>query len=831
MIDPGSTCSIINYPTYQELEKLGQKMTIYRSKIKAKTYNGSDIRLFGHTSIQSCFDTDGKYPSNHKVWITEEITANLLGVDFCHLFLKALYFDIPAVELNSKGVISYGLMNNDKEYPNVSKIVSINLKEPLFIPARSTYLYKHLAEPNSYFEKGTTFLPHKNTTKTELVFINTVCTQIEQSLPILIENQKDHPVTLNKCVLGYAVTDIQGDEDKIFAIHDCDEFTTRILNESSEFDSCFMLNTVVNTTQESNTQLSGPCLQYVDFKKRSIFESNMPIAHTISADRAMKKGFAESISKRYPELRHFCNSIHANINDILIFTDPKSGQIIYNLITKQRYFQKPTSDAIFNTLSEMKDHAIANNIRSIAMPKIACGFDKMNWEEVSKIIVDVFQHSGITIFVYVSGQEIKDMSALEVFDTENVSEIFEQIGSDIVKVCKNENEIATDFSNDAKNLCRPPLKEQFKKYRNKEHNDRLIAFLVNETFTQYSSIDKDNSSTLEKIETTIKFLSDFDFTQSDISDDEFADLIQMLIEDQDVYSHHKYDIGKTKHKFHIPLKKDATFKKQRPSKIPVHLRDKLDKLMDELIQAGIVRELNEKDDMNSWFVNPVIILPKKDYVKLVLDARYLNSITDTSNCSWPLEPLQVLMTRINGSYFTSSDLSCAYHQVPLTDEAQKLTSFIVGGRQYTYQVGFYGLKPLSNFFSKLMRYAFGPLIKEKKAITYIDDTLLQSQTKNEMFGTIREYHSLLRKVNLKAAPDKTFFFLRKVKFLGHVVSKDGLSPIASRIDDIKKLKSPESKTVVLGVIGVMGFFSTYIINFHVDAKCLYELANSSDKFQ
>ena len=364
----------------------------------------------------------------------------------------------------------------------------------------------------------------------------------------------------------------------------------------------------------------------------------------------------------------------------------------------------------------MNYHAIANNIRSVAMPKIACGLDKMNWEEVYKIIVDVFQHSGITIFVYVSGQEIKDMPALEVFDTEIVSEIFEQIVSGIVKVCKNENEIATDFSNDAKNLCRPPLKEQFKNYRNKEQYDRLIAFLVNETFIQYSSIDKDNSSTLKKIETTIKFLSDFDFTQSDISDDEFAGLIQMLIEDQNVNSYHKFDIGKTKHKYHIPLKKDATFKKQQPSIIPVHLRYKLDKLMDELIQAGIVRELNEKNDMNSWFVNPVIILPKKDYVKLVLDARYLNSIADNSNCSWPLEPLQVLMTRINGSYFTSGDLSCAYHQVPLRDEAQKLTSFIVGGRQYTYQVGFHGLKPLPNFFSKLMRYAIGSLIKEKKQL-------------------------------------------------------------------------------------------------------------------
>ena len=146
----------------------------------------------------------------------------------------------------------------------------------------------------------------------------------------------------------------------------------------------------------------------------------------------------------------------------------------------------------------MKYHALANNIRSVAMPKIACGLDKMNWEEVYKIIVDVFQHSGITIFVYVSGQEIKDMPALEVFDTEIVSEIFEQIVSDIVKVCKNEKEIATDFSNDAKNLCRPPLKEQFKNYRNKEQYDRLIAFLVNKTFIQYSSIDKDNSSTLKR---------------------------------------------------------------------------------------------------------------------------------------------------------------------------------------------------------------------------------------------------------------------------------------------------------------------------------------------
>ena len=76
--------------------------------------------------------------------------------------------------------------------------------------------------------------------------------------------------------------------------------------------------------------------------------------------------------------------------------------------------------------------------------------------------------------------------------------------------------------------------------------------------------------------------------------------------------------------------------------------------MDELIQAGKIREQN--DDMNSWFVYPVIILPKKDYVKLFIDARYLNSITDTSNSSWPLEPLTVLTTKVTRNIFTPCDL-------------------------------------------------------------------------------------------------------------------------------------------------------------------------------
>ena len=55
---------------------------------------------------------------------------------------------------------------------------------------------------------------------------------------------------------------------------------------------------------------------------------------------------------------------------------------------------------------------------------------------------------------------------------------------------------------------------------------------------------------------------------------------------------------------------------------------------------------------------------------------------------------------------------------------------------------------------------------------------MQSQNKNEMFTIKNEYHTLLRKAGLKAAPDKTF--LRKVKFLGHVTSRDGIQLLAKQ---------------------------------------------------
>ena len=190
----------------------------------------------------------------------------------------------------------------------------------------------------------------------------------------------------------------------------------------------------------------------------------------------------------------------------------------------------------------------------------------------------------------------------------------------------------------------------------------------------------------------------------------------------------------------------------------------------------------------------------------------------------------MIITKVNGKVFSVSDLSCAYHQAPLSPETQNLTCFIIGGKQYPYTRGFYGLCGLPNFFSRLMTTLFDPLIRQKQAITHIDDTKMQSQNKNEMFTVINEYHTLLRNSGLKAAPDKTFFFLQKVKFLGHVISPDGVQPFAKRVKGLKNLKSPENKRDVMKVLGCVGFYTCCIKNLHVDGQPFYDLIRDSTPF-
>ena len=116
----------------------------------------------------------------------------------------------------------------------------------------------------------------------------------------------------------------------------------------------------------------------------------------------------------------------------------------------------------------------------------------------------------------------------------------------------------------------------------------------------------------------------------------------------------------------------------------------------------------------------------------------------------------------------------------------RTSQFVIRNQQYEFNRLFYGMSIGPAAFSAFTSKIFRPLIINKNAITYLDDVFMQSQTKDEMFIVLEKFHRLLLHENMKVTPDKSHFFLKRVKFLGHFIERNTITPLKSCKDAIKK---------------------------------------------
>lgn len=133
------------------------------------------------------------------------------------------------------------------------------------------------------------------------------------------------------------------------------------------------------------------------------------LAHCISDDYALGAGIAKEFNKKF-EMRYKLlatkkyNPIFSNTNGHCIIVDK-----IINLVTKEKYWHKPTYKTLTNALVDMKEKCLEDDningigevgqIKKIAMPLIGCGLDRLQWNKVSEIIKDVFKDTEIEILV------------------------------------------------------------------------------------------------------------------------------------------------------------------------------------------------------------------------------------------------------------------------------------------------------------------------------------------------------------------------------------------------------------------------------------------------
>ena len=165
-------------------------------------------------------------------------------------------------------------------------------------------------------------------------------------------------------------------------------------------------------------------------------------------------------------------------------------------------------------------------------------------------------------------------------------------------------------------------------YENENNIHEILNIQENETIEQVATFEKKPNFKCKfdinkYTKSEKKFIQMFDFQHSNLTQEEFKKIVTIILEYKQVYATTKFDVGKTKVKLNLPMKKDAIFKKQRISKVPIHLRERIQKLLDVLKKYDIIAPVNKQQlSTRNTFTNPVIILRKGDSLKIVLDARF-----------------------------------------------------------------------------------------------------------------------------------------------------------------------------------------------------------------
>ena len=443
----------------------------------------------------------------------------------------------------------------------------------MHIAAQSARCSKFSEDPHAHFPPGSTFHPNRNAVATGLSFVNVLCTQSESKLPILVENNKNHQFTLPKGWIAFSSLDVSDNDEPKYQIRHPYELTNAILS-NEHYNNCFLLHSTIPS------QSHDEFLQIVHGNENSILEQPNSNGHCISADPEMSKWFAQLLSERVLRLRRTCTRANLLKDQVFPFWDSSSRRYIYNLVTKEKYSRKPELPILATTLQNMQAHATMYGFPTIAIPKIGCGLDQMNWQDVVKLR-NIFAFSDIQIVVYSLDEHAIHAMSSEGDPKFNAEDEIDRYSEELHL---NERQLETDFTSDAKSF-QPVCDEQLPVLRPKEQNEALI-----ELYLQYQP------------EELIDYVKQFHFQYSDITDNAMTLLIDMLIDSKDVYSLHQFDLGKTRQKFHVTLKPNVELKRQRASKVPLQLEDKLEELLTQLKDADIIREMGDDDEMGSFIV-------------------------------------------------------------------------------------------------------------------------------------------------------------------------------------------------------------------------------------
>ena len=214
--------------------------------------------------------------------------------------------------------------------------------------------------------------------------------------------------------------------------------------------------------------------------------------------------------------------------------------------------------------------------------------------------------------------------------------------------------------------------------------------------------------------------------------------------------------------------------------------------------------------------------------RFCIDFRKLNAITRKDR--YPLPLIDETLARFSrAKIFTKLDIRQAFHRIRMDPTAEDLTTFRTRYGAYKCKVLPFGL---TNGPATYQRYMNDVLFDylDDFCTAYLDDILIYSDNVLEHEEHVTKVLERLRKAGLQADIKKCEFGVTRTKYLGFIISTNGIEVDPEKIEVIRNWKEPRTVKGIQSFLGFCNFYRRFIRNYGIIARPLVRLTRKDTAF-